>query len=376
MDALTHDSTKQHGRCANAAAKACAILLGAITGFGGCAGTPGLIFDPADGVHLWPAPPDKPRVRYVGQLMAERDLKASRGGLGGVSDAIFGKETAAGMVSPLAVCTDGASRVFVSDSGRRGVHVFDLSSRRYELWPKKGQEAMLGLPVGVAYNAAAGELMVSDAASHTLVVFDQGGKVVRTIGEAYLTRPCGLVWDAVRQRVIVVDSAAHQVVALDARGDLVQRLGRRGGGPGEFNFPTYIAQDERGRLYVSDSLNFRVQVLDAALSPVAQFGKKGDMPGYFSQPKGIAIGPGGRVYVADANFEAVQVFESDGTLLMTFGREGRGPGEFWLPVGMHVDGNGRIWVADSYNKRVQAFDVLAESVNVSGEVEEVEGERP
>lgn len=375
MGERTHDMARRRRR-GEVAAAACAGLFGALAGLGGCASTPGLIFDPANGVHQWPAPPDTPRVRYVGQLMAERDLKGSRGGLGGVSDAIFGKETAAGMVSPLAVCTDGASRVFVSDSGRRGVHVFDLSTRRYELWPKKGQEAMLGLPVGLAYKAAASELMVSDAASHTIVVFDPGGKVVRTIGEAYLTRPCGLVWDGARQRVIVVDSAAHQVVALDARGDLVQRVGRRGGGPGEFNFPTYAALDERGRVYVSDSLNFRVQVLDAELRPVSEFGKKGDMPGYFSQPKGIAIGPGGRVYVADANFEAVQVFEADGTLLMTFGREGRGAGEFWLPVGMHVDGGGRIWVADSYNKRVQAFDALAESVNASGETGELEGERP
>lgn len=322
-----------------------------------CSSTPGLIFDPAEGVHQWPAPPDPPRVRYVGQLKAEQDLKASRGGLGGLSDAIFGKEMTPGMISPIAVLAHD-SRVFVADSGSRAVHVFDLSSRRYQRWPAKEQEALLGLPVALAYNPGTAELLVADASAHAIVVLDSNGKVTRTIGEAYLTRPCGILWDARRERLLVVDSAAHQIVALDARGDLVQRVGRRGGAPAEFNFPTYIAQDAQGRIFVSDSLNFRVQVFDAGLAPLAQWGRKGDMPGYFAQPKGIAIDSAGRVFVADANFEAVQVFQPDGALLMSFGREGRGPGEFWLPVGLHIDSTGRLWVADSYNKRVQAFDPI------------------
>lgn len=335
----------------------------------GCASKPGLVFDPADGVHQWPPEPDEPRIRYVGQLKAEGDLKSSRGGLGGLSDAIFGKELAPGMVSPLAVCSDGGSRIFVADSGTRGIHVFDLASREYQLWPKKEQQGMLTLPVGLACNAQVGELLVADAASHAIVVFDASGKVTRTIGEAFLTRPCGVAWDSPLQRLLVVDSAAHQVVALDSRGELLQRLGRRGGGPGEFNYPTYIAQDAQGRLYISDSLNFRVQVLDSSLTPIAQFGRKGDMPGYFSQPKGIACDRDGRLYVTDSNFEAVQVFQPDGTLLMSFGREGHGPGEFWLPVGMHIDASGRVWVADSYNKRVQAFDAVSR-------VESKQGEKP
>lgn len=342
-------------------------LLACVLAAAGCASSPGVMFDPADAVYQWPAAPDEPRMRYAGQLRGETGSTSSREGLEGLGDAIFGKEPSQGMVSPLAVCTDGAQRVFVADTGARAVHVLDLASKKYQRWPGKGHESSLVLPVALAFNAQTQELLVSDASAHAIIVFDAQGKVVRSMGEAWLSRPCGLVWDNARHRVIVVDSAAHQVVALDPQGEFLQRSGRRGGGPGEFNFPTYAAQDEQGRIYVSDSLNFRVQVLDAALSPISSFGKKGDMPGYFSQPKGVAIDREGHVYVADSNFEAIQVFDEAGTLLMTFGREGRRPGEFWLPGGMHADANGRLWVADSYNRRVQAFDAVHHDSARTGE---------
>jgi DNA-binding beta-propeller fold protein YncE len=327
-----------------------------------CGTPPGVIFDPADTVHRWPPPPDQPRIAYIGQIRSDADLKPGRGGLQGLSETLFGKESPHAIVKPMGLCTDGGSRLFVADCDAVAVHVFDLNTRKYQEWkPPKGQRPFLQ-PVAVAYDpgtgGGAGRLLVADSMDGSIVMFDAAGKFLGTIGDNWLHRPCGLVVDRLHGRILVTDSAEHQVIALGLDGRRLERFGRRGSEPGEFNYPTNVALDSEGRIYVSDSLNFRVQVFDPDFKPVRTIGRKGDLPGYFSQPKGLAIDKDDHLYVVDANFEAVQVFDKDGAVLMSFGKEGHGPGEFWLPVGIHCDGAGRIWVADSFNRRAQAFERL------------------
>lgn len=343
-----------------------AIAAGALFALGGCGRPAGIIFEPgAHGVrHEWPPPPDVPRLRWLGQLTADQDLKPARSFGQRVGTTLFGRAPVRTMLSPIGVCTDGRDppRVFVADSNAQLVHVFDLGTRRYERWQPPRERARFSQPVGVAWDAAAGvtgRLLVADPVEATVFVFDGRGEFRGAMGES-LARPCGVAVDPASRRVFVVDAGAHQVVVLSPDGLEQRRLGSRGEGPGAFNFPTHAAVDAAGRLYVSDSLNFRVQVFGPDLEHIRQIGGKGDVPGTFAQPKGIAIDDAGRLHVVDAHFEAVQVFDPDGRLLMTFGREGHGPGEFWLPVGVHADGKGRVWIADSYNRRVQVFEFLPE----------------
>jgi sugar lactone lactonase YvrE len=335
------------------AAAATALLVG------GCGRPAGVIFDPDNARYVWPAPPDQPRIRYLGDIETDQDLKPARRPGRQIGIALFGKDEARGMLSPLAVCTDGADRLFVADSNAQVVHVFNLGSRAYEAWrPPAGAEPF-SLPVAVAWDPGAARLLVCDAVGRSVLAFDSAGKFAGILGRDHIVRPCGVAV-APDGRIFIADAGLHQVVVLNREGAPTARVGGRGVGLGEFNFPTNVALDGGGRLYVSDSLNFRIQVFGPDLLPIREIGRKGDVPGTFAQPKGIAIDPEGHLYVVDAHFEAVQVFDPEGTLLLTFGREGRGPGEFWLPSGIHVDSAGRIWVADSYNRRVQAFQYLAE----------------
>ena len=330
----------------------------AVTGAGalaGCGSAPGPILTPGEQSPVWPPPPDEARIRYLGEFSTEEDLKPGRSGLQELGDALFGKDPARTMQTPMGVCTDGADRVFVADSTAGVVHVLNLATREYAQWrpPRPVQ------PIALAYDpAGAGLLLVADSASGALLKFDGSGLFLGEFARERLGRPCGVAFDQPRGRVIVADTGAHQVVVLSPSGEELARIGRRGSGPGEFNYPTNVAVDSRGFLYVSDTLNFRVQVFGPDLAPVRQIGRKGDLPGYFAQPKGLGIGREDRLFVVDANFEAVQVFDDQGALLMTFGSEGRKPGEFWLPAGIYLDAVGRAWVADSFNRRVQVFDQL------------------
>jgi DNA-binding beta-propeller fold protein YncE len=344
------------------------LFAAAMVLLAGCASPPGAMFDPAAGSYTWPAPPDPPRIKYVGQIRGEADLHASKGGVEVVDETLFGKRPTEVFVSPLAVCTDAANparRVFIADSNGQCIHVLDLKTRQYKRWAPQPPQPRLSQPVAVAFEPGVGgndgRLLVSDSAAGNIAVFNSTGERTGDLGAGVLLRPCGLAVDPVGRRVLVADAAAHQIVVLSDDGRELARVGRRGTGQGEFNYPTNVTLEpaERGgRLYVSDSLNFRVQVFGPTFEFVRQIGRKGDMPGYFSQPKGIATDPQGHVYVVDANFEAVQLFTPEGDLLMSFGHEGQGPGEFWLPAGIHIDAAGRIWIADSYNRRVQVFDLL------------------
>lgn len=337
---------------------AATIVIGLLAQWG-CASKPGELFAFEGERPAWPMPPEQPRVRYLGELRQDKDLKPGRSAMEGLRAVLFGRTPPQEMIRPLGVCTDGADRVFVVDSAAAVVHVFDLAKRTYARWSPPEGYPEFGSPVAVAWDNR-GRLLVCDSSAQMLFVFDSHGVLLGTLGEGFLVRPCGVAIDAERDRVLVVDSALHQVVVMSSDGTEIGRIGRRGTGHGEFNFPTSITLGENGRMFVSDSLNFRVQVLDAGGTFLGQIGRKGDLPGYFSQPKGVALDPDGHVYVVDANFEAVQLFQQDGTLLMTFGHEGHGPGEFWLPVGIHIDANARVWIADSYNRRVQVFEYLGQ----------------
>lgn len=358
-----------------------ASLVGIAAGAGsiaGCATPAGPIFPDRAQPLVFPPAPDTPRVRYVGQLATEADLKPAKSALAGLGEALFGKDSTRSMLAPYAIATAG-ERLFVCDGSAQVLHVFDLATREYEQWkpdadPKLHPDAHhFSQPVGIAIDFGEGggegasasasrprRIFVSDSVAATIFLFDAEGHSLGDIGYGTLKRPCGIAFDAKRDRLLVADSGHHQLLAMSPEGTLLQAVGTRGSDLGEFNFPTNVAIDAEGLVYVSDSLNFRVQVLDESLKPVRQIGKLGDMPGYFAQPKGVAMDSERHVYVVDSQFEAVQVFTVEGQLLMSFGEEGAGPGQFWLPSGIHIDAKDRIWIADSYNRRVQVFDYLRE----------------
>ncbi len=319
------------------------------------------IFAPVEPAVLWPAPPAEPRYRYVGALRDSSDLKPPPKPFQGLGDLIIGKKPAEPLYGPRdVVCTADGRRTWIADPGGRCVHMFDLEAREYRKINQIGGRHLLS-PVGLALGPQE-SLYICDSEGVAIYrmssVDGSGAESLRLPPE--ILRPVALQYDPIRRELYVVDVSAHDIKVLDTTGRLLRLIGRRGTGPGEFNFPCDLVL--RGNvLWVVDTGNQRIQALSGSGEPLTQFGQAGDAPGDLALPKSIALDRERNVYVVDARFENIQVFDRSGQLLMVFGEEGTGPGEFWLPAGIHIDARNRIWVCDSYNRRVQVFEFLTNS---------------
>lgn len=322
----------------------------------GCGASHGELFPSQERELVWPEPPEEPRIRYVGSISTEVDLKRGVSWSQGLGELVFGRKETGVLLNPYGLIVDDTERLLVCDTAGASVHIFDLRTRQYNQFSAVGAGGNLVMPVSVA--AVGQNIYVADSVLQSICVFGREGRFEFSFGAERLKRPCGIAYSRKHDRIFVSDTLGHEVHVFDRTGQYERSIGARGSVPGLFNFPTHIFVDNSGRLFVSDTLNYRVQVFSDTGEFSGTFGRHGDRPGCFGHPSGIATDSYGHIYVTDRQFENVQVFDSDGRILLAFGAEGVEPGEFWLPAGVFTDGSNRIYVADSFNKRIQVFALI------------------
>jgi hypothetical protein len=79
-----------------------------------------------------------------------------------------------------------------------------------------------------------------------------------------------------------------------------------------FHKPSDLAVDLQGNLYVADSGNNRIQKLDPEGNFLASIGRKGQGPGEFQFLDGLFLDKSGRIYVTDKGTNAVRILSPDG----------------------------------------------------------------
>jgi DNA-binding beta-propeller fold protein YncE len=323
-----------------------------------CAGAPPAPTTPAV-AHVWPLPPDPPRIEYVRDLTQPESAQKPKGFFTRLFERIVGKdsETPVRMIRPFALFTDDKGTLFVTDMGLQAVHRFSTDGS-YRQFFRLDQGRRLLSPTGVAEDAD-GQLYVADSQLNRVLVFDRDGAYQREFAsDGDAVRISGIAYHPKRDALFVSDAGGHKILVFARDGRKISQFGSRGPDAGQFNFPTHLAVDRSGLLYVTDAMNFRVQVLDADGRWVRSIGQLGATLGSFSKPKGVGLDRHGNVYVVDGLYDTVQIFNPTGELLMNFGNAGITEGAFWLPTGVAVDGQDRIYVADTYNARVQVFRLL------------------
>ncbi|MFQ5645116.1 MAG: 6-bladed beta-propeller [Thiogranum sp.] len=331
------------------------LLALIIPGFllGGC--TPARNTTPDARVErVWPEPPARPRMRYVKSIYTAKDLGIEKSFWQRLGEFITGPSSTR-LVRPMAVVVDSRNEImYVADPGAHGVHRFNLRDSSYKLLYRE-ENLPLTSPVGMALGSDSQVFITDSGLGQLFVATPEANFLAPVELEPEPQQPTGVLFEQATGHLYIVDTTAHAIKVYSDAGTLIRQFGRRGTGPGEFNFPTALWQNRQGQLLVTDSLNFRIQRLDTRGRFLGQFGQPGDASGDLSRPKGVATDRSGHIYVVDSMFHAFQVFDTTGELLLILGSQGHDAGEFWLPTGIFIAPDDSIYISDSHNRRVQIF---------------------
>lgn len=316
---------------------------------------------------VWPSAPEVPRFMYLGELTGERNFHREGEQAGQPAGhwwkwlVGFGEDqyVPLELQRPQSGLVDESGRIYVTDSSKQAVFVFDEINGELLVWDVAEPQAKFVSPAGIVLGNA-GEILVADAELGVVERLRNDGAPLGTIGRGILKRPIGLARDPVNKRLYVADARAHDIKVFDDGGKLLKTIGRRGSGVGEFNFPTYLAFAKE-KLYVTDSMNNRVQIFEAGGKPIGVFGQRGLFIGNLVRPKGVAVDDEGNIYVIESYYDHMLVFDSAGELLLAIGGTGKDVGHFYLPAGIWMDRNNRVFVADMFNGRIAVFQFLGGS---------------
>ena len=321
--------------------------------------------DPKPEELVWPAPPDSPRVRFQASIESEQDIK----GKTKISffDRLMGEtdpKDSIALTKPYGVVVGDDGRIYVADTARQEIVVFDMKGKSVTTW-NGNRRIALNMPIGLALDKDS-RLFVSDSQGAQVAVFGPDGEPVTSL-KGTLKRPVGLAVDNRLGRLYVGDLDLYAILVYDLETLLpINQIGgadKKMGSGFLVSAPTNMAVDKEGNLYVTDTKMFRVTVFNSEGRFVRSFGSLGDSPGSFARPKGIALDSEGHVYVVDAAFGNIQIFTPEGQLLLAVSRGGTRLGEMLLPAGIAIDKDDRIYVTEQWigRGRLQIFQYLGDT---------------
>jgi hypothetical protein len=177
---------------------------------------------------------------------------------------------------------------------------------------------------------------------------------------------------------LYVTDYSQRVTEISPKGRVVRRWGKRGSGPGQFDFapndPTSpkdvhgsVAVGPDGKVYVADYGNARVEVFSAKGRFIRQFGSFGNGPGHFYSPYRLTVDQSSNIYVGDDQLMRLQKFSPKGGVLWSIGGSSSGNPDFvghlWVNT---VDRHGRLVVLNSEAGRVLYLDQSGHEVDSFG----------
>jgi DNA-binding beta-propeller fold protein YncE len=312
--------------------------------------------------RVWPAPPEVPRYAFIGHLYGESDttkVDQNESLMSRFFAALVGldeeKNSLINLMQPQQVSTDNNGRIYVADTGRQAIFVFDEITGDLFIWNESSLNVPFLSPIGVAN--VENSIWVTDSRLSLVYQLNYNGEVINTVGKGVLERPTGITYDPESDRIFISDTADNNIKVFNTKGELIDVWGHRGLDNGELNHPTFITY-RQNKLYVADSLNARIQIFDDLGQYINTFGQRGLYVGNFSRPKGVALDSDGNIYVSESYYDHLLIYNERGELLMSIGGSGINPGQFSQPTGLWVDNNDRIFVSDMLNGRVSVFQYL------------------
>ena len=251
-----------------------------------------------------------------------------------------------------------------------------LSVMPQVLVPVKSYESRLGgaglftQPRGIAVSST-GDMAISDTQKHCIHVVDSRGRSIIDLGgegcgDGKLNYPGGVAFDKSEKHIVVADRDNHRIQMFSRKsGKMTKKFGSRGRDDGEFDGPSGVFVDNKGRIVVTDWNNHRVQVFSAEGKFLFMFGDA--IEEKLKHPRDTVYHENTKHFVvSDTGNNVLKVFDAQGGYLRTIGKPGVKKGELYSPRGLVVDANDRIVVCDLDNHRLQFFDFNGTCLNSFG----------
>ncbi len=240
----------------------------------------------------------------------------------------------------------------------------------------------------------AGKVFVADAKANAVMVFDEGGKLLKR-SSAPLKEPGALAVGG--GRVYVADTGNSRIVVLDADGALLWSFAGGGSLPGQLDGPQGVAFGPDSRVYVSNTGNSRVEVYNSdgiflygfpvlkadgsQLSPgkisadaagfiyvsypgsgfVAKYDRSGKQVKEFDFANdGVAVDPYGMLYLISSKEGKVREVKVSGEISGTFGTKGKGKSEFMKLRDVAIGSGGELYLVDETSQKVTIMKLEGE----------------
>jgi DNA-binding beta-propeller fold protein YncE len=261
---------------------------------------------------------------------------------------------------PSGIALDDIGRIYVTDTGKRRLVVFDENGNYVSQYSENGTgKYKINDPLAVTV-ASDGSIFLLSKTLKKIVKYDAQFKPLKEIN--FSESPIAMT---IHDRKLYVTTAGGVMIG-DLDGNLITSFGTRGKGVGQFDLPGGIVVGPNGNIYVADSLNYRVQAFNKDGSPLWQYGKP--IPAQnammyqgpdrkFGMPASIALDDNGKLYIVDGLSSELVVLNTKGKYLDTIGDVGHDDGFFYYPEGIAYAGNGKLVLADKFNDRIQIFQV-------------------
>jgi len=263
---------------------------------------------------------------------------------------------------PTEVAVDKAGNIYVADTFKHRVLIFDKTGKYIGKFGKKGKDrGEFELPSAITVDEN-GRICVLSHTQNKVLIFNQSKKLLWEIEVP------GPLAATVKNKKLYV-TTDRGVMIGDLNGNLLNSFGVKGRAKGQFNRPTGIAVDDRGNIYVADSMNYRLSAYNKEGKHIWDVGSPPDpkkaiqsRERKFGLPVGLTLSDDGLLYMMDAFNGEVYIFNTDGQQRGVVGEWGKDDGQFYYPGGLVSMGSELFAVADKFNDRVQVVRIPSPNI--------------